>query len=74
MRKLPRFNNLAKYLFESGMSDKEFCIKTGISKSTMSRYLNAKTIPNVADAIVMAKTLNLSVEDLYGRPFVSKMF
>jgi len=49
---------LYEYLIEENLSQTDFAKKTKISQPTLSRYLNADTIPSVVNAIIIEKATN----------------
>ena len=58
-------NNIEKYLNENHMNQRELSRKSGISETSISRYIKGIRIPNAIDAITIANCLNCTVEDLY---------
>ena len=68
-RKYIQFNNLREYMKLRGVDARWLCNKTGINLRTMYRYSNGETLPNIADAKVIADALKCSLDALYGRPF-----
>ena len=46
------------------ITQNELAIKTGISKTTMSRYLNKKRIPRIDAVIKIANVLGCSISEL----------
>lgn len=55
-----------------GLSQKDFAPKTGISQSTISKYISGKFEPTLYTAIQMAEVLGISLDSLAGRSSVSK--
>lgn len=57
-------SNLSKLIEDSGYSKQEICDKAMISKSTLSKYLNAKQMPEFKPVFNLAHALNLRVSNL----------
>ncbi len=62
-------DNLQDMLDDARMSRRELADETGISVSTICRYINKQTVPNIFAIINIAYALNCSVDDLidFGR-------
>ena len=57
-------DNLASILEEQRISQKELSRLTGLSESTISRYINKLQMPNVRAIINISYALNWSFEDM----------
>ena len=57
-------DNLASILEEERISQKELSRLTGLSESTISRYINKLQMPNVRAIINISYALNWSLEDM----------
>lgn len=57
-------DNLLSILEEEGISQKELSRLTGLSESTISRYINKSQMPNVRAIINISYALNWSFEDM----------
>ena len=57
-------DNLASILEEEQISQKELSRLTGLSESTISRYINKLQMPNVRAIINISYALNWSFEDM----------
>lgn len=57
---------LAAAVGSSGLTRDEISERTGISKASLSGYLNGKTIPSAVTVYKLARVLKCSVEDLLG--------
>ena len=57
-------DNLLSILEEEGVSQKELSRLTGLSESTISRYINKSQMPNVRAIINISYVLNWSFEDM----------
>ena len=57
-------DNLASILEEERISQKELSRLTGLSESTISRYINKLQMPNVRAIINISYALNWSFEDM----------
>jgi len=49
---------LYEYLINENLSQTDFSKKIKISQPTLSRYLNADTIPSVVNALIIEKATN----------------
>lgn len=49
-----------------GLSQRQIAEKARISKISYQRYEQGERVPNVNTAIAIAKTLNSTVEELFG--------
>lgn len=60
--------NLRSLLEETGMTQQELANKTGLSKATISRYLNGQIMPSVAALVniyhVFNQYLNVTINDI----------
>ena len=60
--------NLKSLLDETGMTQQELANKTGLSKATISKYLNGQVMPSVAALVniyhVFNQYLNVSINDI----------
>lgn len=60
--------NLRSLLDETGMTQQELANKTGLSKATISKYLNGQVMPSVAALVniyhVFNQYLNVTVNDI----------
>lgn len=56
--------NLASLLEETNMSQSELADAIGVSKGTISRYLNKQMMPSVKTIVNMVYALNCPWEDL----------
>ncbi len=57
-------DNLRSLLEEQWMSQQELADVTGISKSTISRYINKQCMPSVAALVNIAYALNCEIDDI----------
>ena len=57
-------DNLLSILEEEGISQKELSRLTGLSESTISRYINKLQMPNMRAIINISYALNWSFEDM----------
>ena len=57
-------DNLLSILEEEGISQKELSRLTGLSESTISRYINKLQMPNVRAIINISYALDWSFEDM----------
>ena len=57
-------DNLLSILEEERISQKELSRLTGLSESTISRYINKSQMPNVRAIINISYALNWSFEDM----------
>ena len=57
-------DSLREILQERNLTQQDLVNSTGIAKSTISRYLSNQQEPSLANAIVIASVLKLSVEEL----------
>lgn len=57
-------DNLASILEEQRISQKELSRLTGLSESTISRYINKLQMPNMRAIINISYALNWSFEDM----------
>lgn len=55
---------LNKRMFRYGVSQEELSMKTGISKTMLSRYMNGKALPSGANITRIAEVLHCSVNEL----------
>ncbi len=58
---------LARRRLSSGMSQAELSRRTGVSRSEISAIETGKLIPSVKTALALAKALNTTVEELFGK-------
>lgn len=56
--------NLRDLMNETGMTQEELSEKTGIDRSTISRYLNKKRMPTVRAIVNLTYALNCNISDL----------
>lgn len=56
---------LKERLCQKGISQKQFSIMTGISKSGISQYISGKNIPRHNVQLKIAKALDCSIDDLH---------
>lgn len=56
--------NLEARMRESGLTMKELSVRSGLSISTISRYLNEQTTPKLKAVINLSIALNCDLEDL----------
>jgi putative transcriptional regulator len=52
-------------LAELDMKQQELCEKLGVTRQTMSLWVNCKTTPTLETTFKIAKLLNCKVDDLY---------
>lgn len=61
--------NLKSLLDETGMTQQELANKTGLSKATISKYLNGQVMPSVAALVniyhVFYQYLNITANDIF---------
>ena len=57
-------DNLREIIAESGYSQMEVAEMTGIPQPVLSRYVNGRVIPSVANIIKLSYTLNCDIRDL----------
>ena len=62
-------DNLRDKMIEYGASQTEFAEDCGLSKSTISRYLNGQAAPTIFTLINMSHVLGCSIDELadFGR-------
>ncbi len=58
-------NNIKKLRITQGFLQSEIANKVEISIKSYQRYENGKRVPNAIHAILIAKALNSSVEELF---------
>lgn len=58
-------NNLQKIRWEKNLSQKTLSQKSGVPQSVISSVENGLTIPNLTTALRLAKTLEVSVEEIF---------
>jgi len=58
-------NKLKEILEDRCMTQRKLSDKTGISEITISRYVNGKRTPNVREAMLIARALNVSVDTIW---------
>ncbi len=58
-------NKLKDILEDRCMTQRKLSDKTGISEITISRYVNGKRTPNVREAMLIARALNVSVDTIW---------
>lgn len=56
---------LNKIMAEKGITQKELCAITGISKSSISQYVSGRVIPSKDRLVKIAAALNIEVAELY---------
>lgn len=56
-------NNLISILEEKGMSQKQLSVDSGISMSTISDYINKRSMPGLIAIINMAYALDVNVDE-----------
>ena len=59
---------LVKIMEEKGINQAQLCKLSGIATSAMSHYVRGETEPSFTKVIAIAKALNVSVDDLAGKP------
>ncbi len=57
-------NNLATLLDENYMTQNDLSIASGISKGTISKYVNGLQIPTVKALLAISYVFNESIDDL----------
>ena len=57
---------LLELISEKELSQKELSISTGLTESTISRYVNGERIPRGSNLVKLAKALDTTVDDLLG--------
>ena len=57
---------LSDYLTSRGITQKWLAVESGVTESTVSRYVTGKTVPDVSVMIKIATTLGMSVDFLCG--------
>ena len=57
-------DNLAEMLMEARMTQRELADETGLSESTISRYLHKQAIPSLKAIVNIAYALDCSMDDL----------
>ena len=58
---------LSKLMKDRGLSQAQLCKISGIATSAMSHYVRGETEPSFTKAILIAKALGCSVDELAGR-------
>lgn len=58
-------NKLDYWMIERGLKNKHIAKKCNVSEQTFSSWRKNKTQPDLHSAAIIAKELNLSVDDLY---------
>lgn len=61
-------NRLTKRIRLCGMLQDEVARKTGIARTTLSRYTNGRAVPTLYNAQKLAEVLNCTVNDLLDFP------
>lgn len=57
-------DNLFRLMYEAKMTQAELALATGLSKGTISKYLNKQHVPTVKAIINIAYALECEVSDL----------
>lgn len=57
-------DNLADMLKDANMTQQELADATGLSKATISAYINKRKVPGLKAVINIAHALNCSVDEL----------
>lgn len=61
--------NLRSLLYETGMTQQELADKSGLTKSTISKYLNGQIMPSVAALVniyhVFNQYVKVSIDDIF---------
>lgn len=57
-------DNLRDLMIEVGITQSELIEESGISKGTISKYLNKKCLPTVKNLLNLCYVLNCDVDDL----------
>jgi len=58
-------NKLDYWMNEKGVKNKYLAKLCGVSETTFSKWRQNKTHPDLRSAAIIAKELNISVDDLY---------
>ena len=56
---------LPRLLKDARLSQAEFSLKSGMSESTISHYVNNRRIMSLETAMIIAEALDVRIEDLY---------
>ncbi len=56
--------NIEHFLNERGMKQKQLADKVGVSKSTISAYINGERLPSIVTLINICYALDCEIEDL----------
>lgn len=57
-------DNLVSILEEWGMTQRELADRSGLSESTISRYIHKEVAPSIFAVINIADTLGISIDEL----------
>lgn len=57
-------NNLKYYLKERGMTQEQLAKDSGVAKSQISEYINAKTMPSLSAVLNISRTFGIKAGDL----------
>ena len=57
-------DNLVDILDKANMTQKELADAIGVTKSTISRYVNKQRMPAIKNVINMADVLNVNIDEL----------
>lgn len=57
-------DNLANMLDDCGMSQRELADVTGLSESTISRYINKQKMPGIRAIVNISEALDCSIDEL----------
>lgn len=60
-------DKIREYMIENDMFDYDFAKLAGVSKTSMSAYINATSEPTAVSLLKIAKAMNISVDHLLGK-------
>lgn len=58
-------NNLVYIRDQTGLSQEELCWKSSVSRNTISEIELKKRVPSLKTALLLARALNCTVEDIF---------
>lgn len=57
-------DNLVDILNDANMSQRELADATGVAESTISNYINKRTLPKITALINISEELDISIDEL----------
>lgn len=64
---MAHLKGLFEILVSRGMSQADLCRISGLSSGAISSYMNGKRVPSIANAITIAESLGVTLDELVGR-------